>query len=284
MTTPPGEIAIQINQPTAEAIKAGGLAKNNLLPAYIDFHGGGFVIGTLATDAPFCAKIAQTLGCITVNVDYRMAPDFPHPTPVQDCFDALRWVVEHAAEFGIDTSRLAVGGFSAGGCLAAALALLARDDQAIPPLRLQLLIVPVLDARYVPEEGSCDPAVVPYASYVELEHAPCLPLQRLRWFYNLWLGRGAERAAKAADFRASPMVAESFAGLAPASVHCAELDPLVDEGRLYHEKLKAAGTQSEITVYKGVGHPFGHWAGELPVAQGFERNVFAALKEAFQTK
>jgi acetyl esterase/lipase len=157
---------------------------------------------------------------------------------------------------------------------------MARDDPGIPPLRHQLLIVPVLDARYVPEEGSCDPAAVPYESYVRLEFAPCLPLQRIRWFYNLWLGRGAERVERANDFRASPMAAKDLSNLAAASIHCAEVDPLVDEGKAYHEKLTAAGTSSVLKVYKGVGHPFGHWVGELPVAREFAQNVHAALREA----
>lgn len=282
MTEPPGEIAVQVIKPTADAAAAGGLQKDGLLPAYIDFHGGGFVIGSLSTDLGFCQNIAQHVGCVAVNVDYRLSPEYPHPTPVTDSFDALKWVVGHAADLGIDASRLAVGGFSAGGCLAAALAIMARDDLEIPPLKLQLLVVPVLDARYAPEEGSCDPAKVPYQSYVSLEHAPCLPLARIVWFYNLWLGTGATRLEKANDFRASPMVAMSHENLAPASIHSAELDPLVDEGKLYHDKLVAARTPSELKVYKGVGHPFGHWLGELPAAGDFHQNTYAALREAFK--
>lgn len=281
VTEPPGEIAVQVITPTADAISAGGLQKDGLLPAYLDFHGGGFVIGTLATDQVFCQNAAQHVGCAVVNVEYRTSPEYPHPTPVMDSFDALRWVVREAGSLGIDASRLAVGGLSAGGCIAAALAIMARDDPGIPPLRHQLLIVPVLDARYVPEEGSCDPAAVPYESYVRLEFAPCLPLQRIRWFYNLWLGTGAERVERANDFRASPMAAKDLSNLAAASIHCAEVDPLVDEGKAYHEKLTAAGTTSVLKVYKGVGHPFGHWVGELPAAREFVQNVYAALREAF---
>lgn len=275
---PVGEVAVQIIKPTSDAIARGGLIRNGRLPAYLDFHGGGFVIGNLATDEVFCKNVAQQVGCAVVNVAYRTSPEYPHPTPVLDSFAALKWVVDNADTLDIDTSRLAVGGFSAGGCLAAALALLARDDPAVPPLKLQLLVVPVLDARFVPEEGSCDPKTVPYESYVTLEYAPCLPLNRLRWFYNLWLGRGKQRIEKANDFRASPMVADDFSRLAPASIHSAEIDPLVDEGRLYHDKLVAAGTPSDLKVYKGVGHPFGHWAGELPAAKEFHENVYSALR------
>ncbi|KAI3397304.1 hypothetical protein diail_11036 [Diaporthe ilicicola] len=277
-TEPVGEIAVQIIKPTSDAISKGGLSQNGRLPAYLDFHGGGFVIGNLATDEVFCKNTAQEVGCVVVNVEYRTSPEYPHPTPVMDSFDALKWVVNNGDALNIDTSRLAVGGFSAGGSIAAALALMARDDPAIPPLKLQLLVVPVLDARFVPEEGSCDPNTVPYESYVSLEHAPCLPLHRLRWFYNLWLGTGKERVEKANDFRASPMVASDFSRLAPASIHSAQVDPLADEGRTYHGKLVAAGTPSELNVYKGVGHPFGHWVGELPAAREFYKNAHSALR------
>ncbi|KAF3761617.1 hypothetical protein M406DRAFT_265765 [Cryphonectria parasitica EP155] len=295
VTHPKGEIAIQVIRPTANAIASGGLATSDgLLPAYIDFHGGGFVIGSLATDATFCRGVAHHVGCIVVNVDYRLAPEYPHPTQVLDCLDALRWVVFRAGELGIDADRLAVGGFSAGGCLAAALALLVRDEEGggdgnhakikIPPLRLQLLVVPVLDCRFVPEEedGRCDPATTPYASYTALHDAPCLPMHRLVWFYNLWLGKGALRASNAADFRASPMTASSHAGLAPASIHCAALDPLLDEGRLYHQRLVEAGTRSDLTVYDGVGHPFGHWTAEVPAARAFVQDAWVALRKAFR--
>lgn len=283
VTDPSGEIAVQIITPTAEAIAAGGLQKDGRLPAYLDFHGGGFVIGNLATDQLFCQNVAQHVGCVAVNVEYRCSPEYPHPTPVMDSFDALKWVVGNADSLGIDASRLAVGGYSAGGCIAAVLAIMARDDPEIPPLSHQLLVVPVIDARYVPEEGSCDPKTVPYESYISLEYAPCLPLQRLRWFYNLWLGVGAERMERANDFRASPIVAEDLSNLAPASIHSAEVDPLVDEGRAYHDKITAAGTQSVLKLYKGVGHPFGHWVGELPAAREFVQNVYVMLRDAFRT-
>lgn len=281
VTEPVGEIAVQVIRPTGDAIAKGGLSRNGRLPCFLDFHGGGFVIGHINTDEVFCKNVAQQVGCVVVNVAYRTSPEYPHPIPVLDSLDALKWVVNNGDTLGIDTSRLAVGGYSAGGCIAAVLALLARDDAAIPPLKLQLLVVPVLDARFVPEEGSCETKKVPYESYVSLEHAPCLPLNRLRWFYNLWLGRGKQRIEKANDFRASPMVAGDFSRLATASIHSAEIDPLVDEGRIYHEKLMAAGTPSELKVYKGVGHPFGHWAGELPAAKEFRKNVYSALRVSF---
>lgn len=289
MTEPAGEVSVQVLVPTDEAISAGGLrSEDGRLPAYIDYHGGGFVIGDLNTDLTFCHRVCHSAGCIVVNVDYRLSPEFPHPTPAMDSYGALKWVAKNADALGIDSSRMAVGGFSAGGCLAAAACLMARDDPdpgELPKLRLQILIVPVLDARYVPEEGSCsdEAGTVPYESYKSLEFAPMLPLSRLVWFYKLWLGIGPERAGKASDFRASPMAAKSFENLAPASVHCAGIDPLVSEGKAYHEKLLAAGTPSKLKVYKGVGHTFGHWVGELPAGREFMEDVLTALMDAFRT-
>ncbi|KAI1336719.1 Alpha/beta hydrolase fold-3 [Xylariaceae sp. FL0016] len=182
-----------------------------------------------------------------------MAPDYPHPTSALDSWEALKWVFREAEKFKIDPKRVAVTGQSAGGCLAAVLALMARDEKDMPPLALQLLVVPLVDVRYVPMEGSCTEG--PYESYRTLEFAPSLPLARLVWFYNLWLGTDEHREKKANDWRASPLLAESHANLAPASIRCAEVDPLVSEGKAYHEKLRESGTESKIKVYMGQGHP-----------------------------
>lgn len=122
-----------------------------------------------------------------VNVDYRLAPNFPHPTPLTDAWTALKWVFANAEEFNIDVSRVSVGGLSAGANLAAVVAILARDEPAMPKLVCQMLTVPVIDVRFVPVEGSAE-SNVPYKSYFENEFAPCLPLRRLCWFYRLWLG------------------------------------------------------------------------------------------------
>lgn len=227
--------------------------------------------------------MCQAVGCIVINVEYRMAPEFPHPTPTTDAWDALKWAIANADLLGVDISRLAVSGLSAGGCLAAAVALMARDDHSMPKLVLQLLIVPVLDARFVPTEGSCDAERVPYSSYITFEFAPMLPLARLVWFYNLWLGTDtATREAKAKDIRASPILATSHGDLAPASLHVAEIDPLSSEAIAYHEKLRADGTASELKIYPGVGHPFSYWDSKLGAARDFVSNTKEALKGAFR--
>ncbi|KAI0885820.1 alpha/beta hydrolase fold protein [Annulohypoxylon maeteangense] len=284
VSNPSGEIAIQVYVPTPDAIASGGLEKDGLLPALVNFHGGGFVIGGLESDESFCRTLCQRLGSIIVNVDYRLAPEYPHPVSATDSWEALKWTFGNAGKLKIDPSRVAVSGLSAGGCIAAVLALLARDEPSVPNLVAQVLIVPVIDARYIPTEGSCDPAKTPYKSYVDFEFAPMLPLHRLVWFYNLWIGTDESRAEKANDFRASPIVAESHANLAPAIIRCAEIDPLVSEGIAYHEKLTAAGTPSKLKIYKGQGHPFGHWDGANPTAKEFVSDCISELRAAFATK
>jgi acetyl esterase/lipase len=158
------------------------------LPAHVDYHGGGFVIGGLKSDESWCRQACQTLGCTIVNVDYRLSPEYPHPIPLTDSWAALKWVFTSADGLKIDATRVSIGGLSAGANLAAVLALLARDEPGLPKLVLQILVVPLVDVRFVPLEGPCDPETTPYESLIKNEFAPCLPLNRLRWFYNLWLG------------------------------------------------------------------------------------------------
>ncbi|KAI1204641.1 alpha/beta hydrolase fold protein [Annulohypoxylon truncatum] len=284
VSNPPGEIAVQVYVPTPDAIASGGLEHDGLLPALVNFHGGGFVIGGLDSDESLCRNLCQGVGSIIVNVDYRLAPEYPHPISATDSWEALKWTFANAGRLKIDPERVGVSGLSAGGCIAAVLALLARDEPSVPNLAVQLLIVPVIDARYIPTQGSCDPAKTPYRSYIDFEFAPMLPLNRLIWFYNLWLGTDESRVEKANDFRASPIVAESHADLAPAIIRCAEIDPLVSEGIAYHEKLTAAGTPSKLKIYKGQGHPFGHWDGVNPTAKEFVSDCISELKAAFTKK
>jgi acetyl esterase/lipase len=136
------------------------------------------VIGSLASDEPWCRQICQDVGCILLNVDYRIAPEFPRPVPLTDSWAALRWAFSNAEKVGIN-KEVSIDGLSAGGQISAVLALLARDEPEMPKLVLQMLIVPSVDARFIPLEGSCDPST-PYESLKFHEHAPCLPLRKLR--------------------------------------------------------------------------------------------------------
>jgi len=193
----------------------------------------------------------------------------------------LKWVFANASNLGIDISRVSVGGLSAGAHLAAVMALMARDESSMPPLKLQLLVVPAVDVRWIPIEGSCDPDAVPYETYVSCEYAPCLPLARMQWFADLWLGTDPEKRAKSAnEWIASPILAPSHAHLAPACILCAEFDVLCSEGVAYNEKLNRAGTHSTIKVYKGVAHPFGHWDAVLDKAKEYVQDTIRVLRTA----
>ncbi|RDW77962.1 hypothetical protein BP5796_05814 [Coleophoma crateriformis] len=296
VSSPPGEIEIQIYEPTAEQVqRAGSADKSGRLPGHVNYHGGGWVMGGLKSDEPWCRQACASVGCLVFNIAYRLAPEHAHPTPVLDSWDALQYIVAHGeAQWGLDVTRVSVGGLSAGANIAAVLAILAREERAkdlaratgkaFPELVLQMLIVPAVDGRYVPISGSAGPDC-PYESYTLNEYAPCLPLNRVRWCYNLWLGTDvAARSAAAAQMLASPMVEPNHGGVARASIHVAGVDPLMSEGVKYHEKLERDGVKSAVKVYEGVGHPFGHWDGELDKAKEFVRDSMAVLKDVYGLK
>ncbi|CAK7217371.1 hypothetical protein SCUCBS95973_003126 [Sporothrix curviconia] len=288
VSDPAGQIAVRLYRPTEAALAA--LDAQEKLPVYVNFHGGGFVLGGLDDDDPLCRQLCQATPCIVANVAYRLAPEFPHPTPVMDSYAALQWLADKdtADQLSIDANRIAVGGLSAGGCLAAVLAQMALKTD-VCRLVLQVLIVPVLDARSVPLEAPKDTAEAaaldtPYESYRSCAFAPMLPLERLVWFYRPWLGEdAATHAANAADVRASPMVAANadLVGVAPASMHVAEIDPLRSEAEAYHARLTALEVPSQIKIYKGMVHPFGQWDGELPQGRELVVDIATALKAAF---
>ncbi|KAH8897629.1 alpha beta hydrolase fold-3 domain-containing protein [Thozetella sp. PMI_491] len=278
---PDGEINVEVYVPTADAAARGGLEKDRKPPAVINFHGGGFVIGGLKADESWCRQVCQAVGCIMINVEYRLSPEYPHPTPVMDGYQALQWVVKNAAMLKVDTSRIAVSGLSGGGRIAAVCAAGARRP-VYAEACVAILIVPVIDGRYMPEEDSAKLSEdLPYESYISCEHAPMLPLVRLIWFYNLWLGRGEIRQERANDFRASPIAAAHHGGLASAALHVAEVDPLRSEAEAYHAKLLEDGTSSSIRIYKGMGHTFAHWDEAVSAGYQFFLNSAQELQDAF---
>ena len=209
------------------------------LGVFVVFHGGGWVIGSMEEFDVIARQIANASNAIVVSVDYRLAPEHPYPAPLDDCWTALRWAAEHAAELGGDPSRLAVGGDSAGGNLAAACALLARDA-GTPRLALQLLVYPALDA-------ACETA-----SYIENGKGYLLEAVQMQWFYDCYLRGGADGS----DWRVSPARAVSLEGAAPAFVITAEFDPLRDEGDAYARALAEAGVAVTHSAYEGMIHAF----------------------------
>jgi acetyl esterase len=203
-------------------------------------HGGGWVIGDLTTSDATATELANASGCTVVNVDYRLAPEHPFPTPLEDAYAAVRWVADHADELGVDPTRLALGGDSAGGNLTVATALLARERGG-PDIRFQLLVYPALDAR------------MSYPSIRENGKRLFLTADSMRWFWGHYLGDHDPE-----DPHASPLYADDavLAGLPPALVITAEYDPLRDEGEAYSERLRQAGVDATTSRYDGQIHGF----------------------------
>jgi len=214
-------------------------APGRLQPALIYFHGGGWVIGDLESHDQVCRALANAVPCIVVAVDYRLAPEHKFPAAAEDAIAATRWIAANADKLGIDAGRLAVGGDSAGGNLAAVVCLAARDGGG-PSLVHQLLVYPGTDM------GLGWPSVA--------RHAQQLPLTRaaMQWFIAHYL-RGA---ADEADWRASPLKATSHRGLPPALVMTAAFDPLCDEGEAYAKALAAAGVPVRHECFAGQIHGF----------------------------
>lgn len=217
----------------------------------VNLHGGGWTIGDLETHDHPCRTLCSEAGIVVVAVDYRLAPEHPFPAAVDDCWAALRWVADNAVSLGGDPARLAVGGDSAGGNLAAVMALMARD-QGGPHLGLQLLVYPAVDSR--PDN------VERYPSLTENAEGYVLTLDTMTWFAANYLPNPADRT----DWRVSPILAEDLSGLPPAHVVTVELDPLRDEGRAYADALAAAGVDVTHAYYEGTIHTVWQLAPIIP--------------------
>ena len=253
---PGGEIPVRIYWPHAEGTRG----------ALVYYHGGGHVIGSLDTHDKVARNICEGAGCVVVSVDYRMGPEEKFPAAVDDSWAALLWTAENAASLGVDPNRLAVGGDSAGGNLAGVVALMARDAGA-PKLVMQSLVYPVGDYRLIAES---------YKTYGE--GYGVLTDKAMVWFQNHYL----RNLDDANDWRASPLLAKSLKGVAPAVITAAECDVLYDDGVQYREALEAAGVPVQYTLYPGVIHGFFSMAPDLDLAVEAQRDVAAALKAAFE--
>jgi len=249
-----GEITVRLYSPTGTGPR----------PALVFYHGGGWVIGDLYTHDGICRSLANAAGCIVASVDYRLAPEFKYPVASEDSYAALRWVVDNAARLGIDPRRVAVGGDSAGGHLAAVVALMARERGG-PALVQQVLIYPVTNNAF------------DTASYGENATGYVLTREGMRWFWAHYLAR-PEQGKEA---YASPLLAPSLAGLPPALVLTAEFDPLRDEGEAYAARLRDAGVPVALTRYTGVFHGFFRMTRLLDKAKGALDEVSASLRKAF---
>lgn len=224
-----GEITIRVYQPA-------GVGPH---PILVFYHGGGWVIGDLYTHDGICRSIVNAAGCAVASVDYRLAPEFKYPTPVEDSYAGLLWVAANATRLGLDPARIAVGGDSAGGNLAAVMALLARDRHG-PRILLQVLIYPVTNHDF----GT--------VSYRENATGFLLSTEDMRWFWRHYLSREEQGREPSV----SPLLAKSLADLPSALVITAGCDPLRDEGEAYAGRLRDAGVAVTLTQYSGMFHGF----------------------------
>jgi acetyl esterase len=252
---PAAQIPVRIYWPNATGAR----------PAIVYYHGGGHVIGSLDTHDLVARNLCAGAEAVVVSVDYRMGPEHRFPAAVEDSMAALDWVHANAASIGADPDRLGVHGDSAGANLAAVVALIARDRGG-PRLRLQSLVYPVADFRMGSES---------YKTFAT--GCGVLTAGAMRWFRSHYL----RTIDDAVDWRASPLLAPSVAGVAPAIIIAAECDVLHDEGLEYGERLKAAGVPVERHEYAGMIHAFFGMMPAVDDALNAQRRVWAAFKQAF---
>ncbi|MDQ1403090.1 MAG: acetyl esterase [Actinomycetota bacterium] len=251
---PAGDIPARAYRPTADA---------DGLPVVAFFHGGGWVLGSVDSHDSLCRQLALASGCLVVSVEYRRPPEAPFPAAADDALAAVEWLAAHADEIGGDGTRLAVAGDSAGGNLSAVTTLRAREAGG-PSIAFQLLIYPAVDAA------------MSYPSMRENGEGKLLTAATMTWFWDIYLGPDADRS----DPRVSPIAASDLAGLPPALVITAELDPLRDEGEAYAMRLEQAGVPVKVSRYDGQIHAFFGMGSLFPAGATVVDEAGIALREA----
>ncbi len=253
-STPSAKIPVRVYVPT----------KQEGLPVLVYFHGGGWVVGDLDTSDWLCRSIALAANCVVFSVDYRLAPENKFPTPVEDCYWAVKWVTENGIEQYADLRRVAVGGDSAGGNLAAAVCLMARD-RGQPTISFQLLLCPVMNHSYDTE------------SYRKYADGYLLTLKDMEWYWNHYLA--AEKDGQ--NPHASPLLGD-LRSLPPALIMTAEFDPLRDEGEAYAERLRQAGVPVKLVRYESMIHTWTDFP-QLEQTTAAVREAAMELRKAFGT-
>jgi acetyl esterase len=251
---PAGDIPVRIYEPK-------GLGPYSLL---MHFHGGGWVIGDLDSGDSTCRMLANGINAVVVSVDYRMAPETKFPGAPDDCYAATEWAVASAAALNVDASKIAVAGTSAGGNLAAVVALIARDKGG-PKISHQILYCPVIDYQFE------------RASYNNFADDYGLTKQAMEWFWEQYIAKGDDPLHP----YASVIRADDLSGLADTTILAAEFDPLVDEAVDYGAALKAAGNNVVTTVYEGMIHGFNGNIGLVDAARTANEEAIARVKASF---
>ncbi|MFV8241248.1 alpha/beta hydrolase [Mycolicibacterium peregrinum] len=235
------------------------------LPVLVYFHGGGFVLCDLDSHDSCCRRLANGIGAIVISVDYRLAPEHPYPAAVEDAWAATEWVAAHAAALGGDPARLVIAGDSAGGNLAAVIAMTARDRGG-PAIAFQLLIYPVVDQRRKSSLSS------PHTK------SGVLTSEHMQWFTAQYLGASGAQS----EVSASPILGD-LTGLPDAHVLTGALDPLCEEGEEYGRLLAAGGAKVSVRRYERGFHGFFNLADHLPAAAEATEDVCAVVRDALKS-
>ena len=251
------EIPVRIYTPTG----------SGPFPVLAWYHGGGWVVGNLETADATARLLAVQTGCVVVSVDYRLAPESKFPAASDDCYAATKWIAENASGINADPSRIAVGGDSAGGNLAAVVSLMAKDRGG-PSIVFQVLVYPVTARDF----GT--------GSYRENADGYVLTLDGMKWYWELYLSTDDD----ASNPYAAPAVAKDLSGLPPALVITAEFDPLRDEGEEYARRLQAAGVPTTCSRYDGMIHGFYGMSGVIDKGKQAISETAGALKQSFAAK
>ncbi|KAF8630550.1 hypothetical protein AX15_002852 [Amanita polypyramis BW_CC] len=281
-STPPLEVGkvqdFDLTHTNLRAFTPPGEAPAGGWPLFIFFHGGGWTFGRIDSESSFATQMCINAKCVVMSVNYRLAPEHPYPIAVEDAVESLQWAVQHGKEeLNIDLSRIAVGGSSSGGNLAAVLALKAPSlTPPLPhPLIFQLLIVPVTD-----NTSATTSSPSPHASWGTNEHTPWLTPARMLWFRNNYLPDESKRS----EWDASPLLAPDVVikGVPRKCwVGVAELDILRGEGVAFAERLKEVGVSVEVAEYMGAPHPIMAMDGVLSVGKKMVKDAGDALRGAF---
>ncbi|KNB01683.1 hypothetical protein FOXG_04877 [Fusarium oxysporum f. sp. lycopersici 4287] len=262
VTTPEGLITIRVYTPEGPGP----------FPVHINFHGGGWVLGGLQSEAAWCRHMCNKAAIKVIDVDYRMGPECRYPTAIYDCWDAVKWTIDNATELNVNPKSVSFGGLSAGGHMTAVLGHFARDEGI--DIKLQLMIVPATDMRY------CSPKIkqltaenCPYESVLQLKDVPWGPLGREQWFLKYFVAEDADELEEKLnnEWILTPVIASNFKNLPRAHIVTAEFDLERDEGEYYGKLLKDGGNEVTVKRYSGCPHAFAHYNHpERGLAKSFE--------------